>query len=312
MDPTRVLCRADAVGTPEFTRDIIENNIVKIEHRGPYNTGADRSQSRGIISVDSQPVDTFYLGDLSPFKNLSAYDLASIDTYFDILGHSSGGLTPQVLRFQSFALSGKNLGYLEYIQYRNPLTFIHIFDKITTNEIKDTLIVYERLNQIFGVPIEDASWYRQRVTDINSAGVDVTIIDGYHNLQELCRVLIIMLSILKNDGNMILRVNLSLDEMRDFIEVLLVAFDHGYLFKPATTDGYSPEYFFIYKGYISSKYNQIGTLLNRYLLSQKRIIDKRSSHIDSYINSRIGNVNQELSRGGVYTEDKLKFYLNIQ
>lgn len=309
MDPIRLFCRIDATVTPENSRDVILNNIVPFSFEGTFNlikSKNKRVKNENIPIID----DGFFLGDLSPFKYLTSYELASIDIYFDINDHGSANIAPQLLKAQTYIMISKDLGYLDYLQYRNPLSFIFLFDFIDVSETINNFIVYDRIKQINNQSEFNIDYYTNHVLTTTYQGVDIFILNDYKSIKELIMYIIVMIRALKQNGTGVIRLKTPSE---DIVQMMTYIFDHIFLFKPAVNNINNGEYFLICKFYNKNKSTRMITFLTSILdtsIDEELLIDVNKKTYN-YINNTITNVNIEILNDPVYIPNKLKFYLNI-
>src|SRR5437762_2340839 len=261
MDPLRTFCRQDIIITPDNTHDFILDSLPKLslETQIPLIFKKDSQiidenvpQSSSQISQSSKKSklseDPFSKLELTPFKNRSAYDLASIDLFFDITNSYSGNLAPQVLKFQDYVISGtRNYGFIEYIQYKNPISYIYFLEDVNIDDNEDipTGIVYGRINQLVNRSVssqnsyryQDQTFYTNGILRATTSGVSIYIIEDYKSNIELLTQCILMLLTLKNKGKAILKITLN-EFTQDLMSALAASFDSIALFKPATVNLY--------------------------------------------------------------------------
>ena len=347
MDPTRTFCRINFEASPKTCREVITTNIKKISLIGKGQP--QLIKNKDLIFTDINDIkdikdikdinninDPFLTIDLYPFKNISAYNLASIDLYFNITDHGSGLIAPQLLKYQNYIMSGNNdIGMFEYIQYRNIMTFTYFLEDIPTN-VNNTYINVDRMLEIKDYNkyrYIDTDFYITKILNIDPDGVDVYILQDYISDIELLTQLIIMIKTLKVGGDTIILLNMN-DSISDFISdiILLLSnmFDSISLFKPCTLGLYNNKYYLIgkhYKQKSGSNNSPRGTKNSSIIISLLNDIIKRGGYtqnIDFILKDKNNQIVDYVSKikeiidderitdkDNIYVSSKLRMYLNI-
>lgn len=308
MDPTRIFCRVDVNVTPEYSRQIILNNILPFSFSG--TPGLAKSNNKRMTKDNKNIDDKFQLLSLSPFNQVSAYELSSLDMYFNLTTHDSGTLAPQLLKAQTYVITSNDIGYMNYLQYRNPLTFIYLFDNISYSEIKDTFIVYERVKQIGSSRELPIDFYTEQVLRTSYDGIDVFLLTKYNSIEQLITLIIVMLKVLKTNGTCVIKLNSIQD---DIVQLMTYTFDHIFLFKSAVSNINDSEYHLICKFYNKNKSMRIITFLLDILgnSSTGNLLFDINPDVYNYVDKVIQMVSVEVKDNPVYIPTKLKMYLNI-
>jgi hypothetical protein len=350
MDPIREMCREDVQVDLTSSRSIIKKNLITIRVQNKIHlnlkknlcftrkngTSSPRTfqkdYTEGTGNTGGTWEDPFVYIDLSPFKNLEAYDLASIDLFFDITNSYGGALAPQVIKFQNFIISGtKNYGFIEYIQYRNEIAFVYFLDTIRIDD--DSFlsgIDYSRIKQLqnLGAPggsrYSDYNLYVNYILRVDSFGVDVYIIADYSSDVELLTQLLMMTLSLKDRGNVIIKIKFN-SLVVDIITILCIIFDTVAPFKPATSNLNENDMYIIGKFYKKSNSGEISKLLKECIkkceydsnfengfLESSGGTSVTSGIIDSIKKFRDDLQNEKtLTKSVHYVVNKIKMYLNL-
>jgi len=319
MDPVRSFSRQDVNVTSELSRETIISKIPVLS----LKTKTSLIKSKNYLynktiteTVPSDIEDPFLNIDINPFSNLSAYDLASIDMFFNITGHNSGVLAPQLLKFQNYIISGtQDQGFIEYIQYRNMISFVYFFESL---KLKGNLMP-DRINQIKNYDkfrYLNIDYYINKVKNVDISGIDVYVVQDYKSDMELLYQVIMMTSTLKENGHGIIKIELS-DFTIDLFSILSNCFDNVSLFKPATIGLYNNTFYIIGRFYKKNKSNEIIRFLRdfikrgSYLDTIDRILQERDKQINEYIDGIIELLVSERAINVNYIPEKIKMYLNI-
>lgn len=321
MDPTKYFCDINIDMTPEIAREIIQRNVKKLvlEGRTPLLKNPDIVFSSNEEKESPRDARNPFLDiEIRPFRNLSAYSLASIDAYFNISGHNSGPVAPQIFKLQSYVLSGqKDIGFAEYIQYRNIISFIYVLGPISLQEIDNSIINYSRLKEVNNYDnfrYANLDFYVDEILKVNLKGVDTFIIENSSSNVELVHELIIMLRTLKDRGDTIISVDSIHEEfILDLLQILSNCFDSVSLFKPCTSD----KEIYIVCNFFSKGNSTESTRFLRDIIKKgsyndniNKLLRKRNTQIDDYFDDIMNQI--EDSTHTLYTVDKIKIYLNIQ
>ena len=152
------------------------------------------------------------------FSSRDGLILASLDTIFNLIGHTGGFLAKQTLGRFIYALLGGpgwGSGQIEYIQYRRPQAFgIGLFPEVNLNFVNmDSFTISE--------PTDESV---QKILEYNPDGVDFISCynpDKFH----------IAARLVKTGGNLLLRL-----PSVKFIYNAALAFQTIYLIKPVTSE----------------------------------------------------------------------------
>lgn len=302
MDPTRTFCRIDFDLSPENCKGIIDSNKISltvVSGNVPLNKSRNLRFYNHAGGSTDYPEDPFTLMDPTPFKNLAAYDLASIDAYFNITGFGSGLTAPQLMRFQNYAISGSSdLGMAEYIQYRNIITFIYFLEEIH-RDISETNINLDRIMESDFLirkkeRYRNIEYYSSLILGIDQFGVDVYIIQGYTSDVDLICQVIILLEVLKIGGDGIVRLH-GLNKLSiDLIIVLANVFDSVSLFKTCTLGLYSNDIYLVCKHFNqTSNKGKKKDLKSETIMILKEIVKRGEYHQD--FNGLLENENRQVS-----------------
>lgn len=333
MDPTRTFCRIDFDVSPEKCKEVIDNLVIQLSL---LKGGIAPIRSKNLKFYPIQNNDTdekiyddpFVIMDPSPFKNITAFDIASIDTYFNLTKFGSGLIAPQLLRLQSYVISGSSdLGMAEYIQFRNILTFMYFFNKIEP-EVNQTNINIDRMLEV-NIPLRyfDYQHYISTVLNLNTDGVDVFIIQDYTSDVDLIYQIIIMLNTLKSGGDFLALMK-NVDSLNiDLITIFIDLFDSISLFKPCTLGLYNDKFYLIGKNFVQSgskhKTKNMKAEIIRLLKDIVRkgeyhhgvgnILENENPEVFKYVSQVKTLVEQERSTDQIisYVPDKLRSYLNL-
>jgi len=312
MDPTRIFCRLDIDVTPEYSHQIILKNIIPLSFDGSVNLINNNNNNKRHQKHQKDKPDKFYLSNLSPFSLLSAYELAAIDMYFNLTTHSSGSIAPQLLKAQTYVITHKDLGFLDYLQYRNPLTFMFLLDNIETTETENNYIVYERIKQIKkNDDFSNIDFYIQQILITSYEGVDIFLLNDYKSIHELITLIIIMLKTLKTNGTSVIKLK-NIHE--DVIQLMSYLFDHIFLFKSATSNINDDQYYLIGKFFNKNKSANIINFLSTRLQTslEDNLLFNIDINVSNYIEKIKYTVRTEIEDNPIYVPEKLKIYLNIQ
>lgn len=309
MDPTKILCDTSFNVAPESTLEIIKTHII------PLNRKSNKSKFKVLkglklpqLPQDNELSDKFIRLSPDPFTDINAYILASIDMYFNITGHASGILAPQLLKKQTYFLSGNSLGFSEYLNYRNPIIFSYLnnFPQINkfpqvkdfTNFPEDRILLLDG-NQII-----------TKVRAIDEEGVDNVIIN--EDIYDY-NILFIALKILKDKGNIILKVNL---ENKKFIVsimgLLLFCFKEIYLFKPFIISENNKIFYLIGKNFNQIDSTEVLDIMRISIYSNGLVHLEEDEYIFDYIEMITQLIEEEKKyNNNDYLENNAKLYLNI-
>ena len=325
MDPTRTFCRSDVNITSENSKEVIDKltPVLSLKGKIPLTFKRNYTSTKDKPKESSSDIDDVFLTlDITPFNNLEAYNLASIDMYFDITNSNSGFLAPQVLKFQNYVISGsRNYGFAEYIQYRNIISFIYFFEFVDPGKVIPTNINYGRLHQIKNYDdfrYSDYNFYINRVLRVDTSGVDVYIIQDYVSSIELLIQVNMMLILLKDQGDAIIKIKLN-ELTTDILTILNNCFDYIALFKPVCSNIYNDTFYLVCKFYKKDKSTEVNRFIKNiikkedYMSNIDGILEKKDEHVKEYTAGIVELLDNEryITKEITYVPNKIKTYLNI-
>ena len=220
MDVIRILSDVGVQNSEELILSHIKHNIVPISNNSEiYNfriIGTFQIVESEINPTELILNDTTF-SDIKPFPFMlkESYNLASIDYQFNITKHNSGTLAPQLLKFQTYLICGsKDISFAEYLQYRNEFTYIYNLGFPLSSEIIDrSLVNQERIYNLLENfddsenNYKDYNYYIDKIKRVDQNGLDVFISENQKSGSELLYQSMIMINILKNGGDAIIKVN---------------------------------------------------------------------------------------------------------
>jgi hypothetical protein len=321
MDPIRIMCRVGFDSSEENIGNLLLHNILPI---GVVNKTQliKAKQLSTIVKQDVHPVDEmdpFITLDPAPFTSVVSYNLASIDMFFHVIGHSSGALAPQIIKIQTFAISGTLAdSFIEYIQYRNMFSYIYFLEYVNT---KNENIDYNRIEQIKSYDTDryiNTNHYIKNILKTDSNGVDVYIIQESLSDVDLLYQIIILLQTLKNDGMAVIKFKFDRFYL-DIFTILLNCFDNLSLFKPSTLGLHNDDYYLILEFY--KKNRNVDTLRTLestimeldYLDNVQNILLNVNEQAKEYFLKVNHQITDERDEHGdyEYLPNKISMFLNI-
>ena len=323
MDPTRIYC--DVGKTDELLSSHIKENMIPMPKKNlqkfkllpiiPNYTVKSSDNS------EDHDKSIFSLMNPYPFILRESYNLASIDYHFNILEYNSGILSPQLLRFQNFVICGaKDISSFEYIQYRNELTFMYnLGPSLDKEDLRDSFIIEDRILNIFNNDYKDFNYYINRIKKIDSNGVDTFISESYNSDGELIYQLMIMLNVLKNGGDAIIKLkSIRINLTTDLLKMLSNCFNEVYLFKTFVSDINSDELYIIGVNYNALNSIEVIKLIKLIMKKIKyddnffELFSEKDPEVVNYIKRIMDLINKERDlEPSIYVPGKAKIYLNI-
>lgn len=333
MDPTRIYCDATIPDPDIFIKEYVNKNIISI--RDLQNQSSKSSilvstfdvmsiipkvKEKLIESIPDKDIDPILSINPDPFIYKESFNLASIDYHFSITKHVSGSFAPQMARFQSYAIIGaKDISFFEYLQYRNPYTFMYNLSLSLIEDLNNSIVVKERVYDLFNKDYKDYDFYIKNIKKVNCNGVDAVIIENYNSNSELIYQLLINLSILKNEGDSIIKINISNKNFsNDILRMLYVCFGDVYLFKSVMLDIDDDNFYIICKKYNIMNSIEIIKLLKvmlkkfNYGVNVLQLFSNKNEDISKYTEYIENLIIEERNlKNAIYVPQKVKIYLNV-
>ena len=287
MDPIRLLTTINNAQKKNINLKYISDNIPL----SSLNTckGIDSTNNIKIIKDDDRN-DKFYdnlLSDL--FKYKSSIMMANIDTLFAITGFFAGPWGPQTLDINtSLIINPDDIGIIKYLQYRNPLYNCIIMPK---KNMQLTDIMQDN-NTMFILNINDSK-----------LPLDICIIENYNTLKNIIDYLIFILMRLKINGKLIIKINISNDNLLFFVDLLTIlkyCFKNLILTKLSTMNVYNNDFYIVGTDFFNLNVNKC---LSLFRLSNKfdKLLADTDFNILNYILMIIDDVNKFKAKDKSYT-----------
>lgn len=301
-------------------RDTINKNIIPLRSTSSNFNISDLSiSSKKECEIDTDIENPFLYMRPFPFLDVNSYIMASIDLHFNITHFSFGILAPNLLRYQNYVIvsnqkqSKEVLSFIEYIQYRNALTFI--YDLVGVNVPPKSLIFPERVYPIIKGNYKDYKFYIDKIKNVDYEGLDVFISQGYSDRIDLFYQIMILLNILKNSADCVIRIDIKDDQLvHDILKVLTTVFTETFLFKDFINNISNDIYYVIGK-----KYNAINsplvikTLKEYFTNPMDQLFSKNDQTILDYINKIKNIIDKEKDlKGLLVVPARCKIYLEIE
>ena len=332
MDVIRVLCDVGIQNSDDIILSHIKNNIIPFSKKNQVYNFKILGNIQALENSNHNeeiPYEDTKFSDIkaNPFMLKESYNLASIDHQFNITKHNSGALAPQLLKSQTYAICGsKNIAFVEYLQYRNELTYIYNLGTPYSDKIINiSLINEERLynlntqNSHLENIYKDYEYYTNKIRKVDQDGIDVFISENYYSGGELVYQIMLMLKILKNNGDAIIKISLSNNKfINDIVKILSICFNEVYLFKTFLTNINNDYYYIVCKQFNFFDSLEISKLLKiilskiNYNSTPIELFSNKDEDVTKYIDQIKKLIDIERNfNSSLYVPQKAKIYLNI-